>query len=73
MEFEVNGELNWEKMKEYIQHHTEAIALGAREDLLLILDIMEEVSEEVMLDKFDHILIFRGGLNLFRIKTGSLK
>jgi hypothetical protein len=71
MEIEViNSELKWNELRTFVRSHHEAIALSAREDLLMILNVMELVATELMLDKFDQIQIYRGGLDVLRISTG---
>lgn len=55
----------------YVQSHPEAVAISAREDLVLVLNILKELEEELVLNKFDQIQVYRGGLDLFRIVNKS--
>lgn len=57
----------------YVQNHPEAVAISAREDLVLVLNILKELEEELVLNKFDQIQVYRGGLDLFRIVNKSAK
>ena len=71
MEYDTKGDLIWDSLKEFVGSHPEAIAISMREDLLVILGIMQEVADELNLEYIDQIRIYRGGLNIFRIVTGS--
>lgn len=69
-----SGTLDWVKISDYVKHNTEAIALSVRDDLLLILDAMKEVSNRsVLFDEMDCIQINSNGMPLFRISTGNRK
>jgi hypothetical protein len=71
-----NGDLatlDFGRIKEMVNQHTEAIALSAREDLSLLLAMMDQVNEWLMLDKFDTIQVYRGGLDLLSISIPGNK
>lgn len=62
-----NGRLEWDVIKTEVDKHSELIALGARNDLTHICNVLQEVEEVMHLDQFDNIQIYRSGLDLLRI------
>jgi len=65
--------LDFQAIKDFVTSHPEAIALSVRDDLILILQVMQQVKDELLLDKFDCIQIYRGGLDILRITITSNK
>lgn len=64
---EPTGLDNYEHLKKFVREHPEFISLSLRDDLLLTLQVLKEIHEELQLDKFDGIQIYRGGLDVLLI------
>jgi len=60
--------LDFAQILKSIDNDPEAIALCVYKDLRLILGDIQEVAEELCLDKFDSIQFYRNGLNVLRIQ-----
>lgn len=43
------------------------LAVSIREDVLLVLDMLEEMKNELLLERMDMIQLYRGGLDVLRI------
>lgn len=56
IQVEEGQKIIWDKIKNQVEERPEAIALSARDDLLSIVSLMAEVSDDFLLEKFDHIL-----------------
>jgi hypothetical protein len=63
--------LDFVSIEKCIKEHPEAIALHVREDLLLLLSVMA-VKEELLLDKFDKVRIYRGDNNRWYLLLTSI-
>ena len=55
-------------IQQCLKSHPEFIALYAREDLLLIVNLLKSVNAELYIDKFDGVVIYKGGLDLLTIR-----
>lgn len=67
--------LDLKAIRARVEQDVDFVAINIREDLLLVLEIIEEMKVELMLDKMDAIQIYRGGLDVLKIvikgnKTG---
>ena len=73
--YEVDSAIKWEELALWIESNPELIAIGARDDLRLITRVLKDVYNELHLEQFDSIQIYRGGVDLLRIvnKTRSPK
>lgn len=63
--------LDFDAAIDFVKQHPELIALSAREDLVQVLGILQQVQEEMSLDQFDGVQIYRGGLDLLLIENTS--
>jgi len=61
--------LDIEKILDQVRNEPEFIAVSAKNDLVLILEVLKEVKEELLLEKMDSIQIYRGGVDLLLIKN----
>jgi hypothetical protein len=52
-----------------VNNDPEYVAVSARNDLVLVLEVLNDVKEELLLDKMDSIQIYRGGVDLLLIKN----
>lgn len=64
---EVEGSWNYDELETWIRSHTEFISLIVRDDLLLTFRVLREIHEELQLEKFDCVQIYRGGLDVLHI------
>jgi len=63
------GISEYEKILLFIENNSEIIALGAVDDLKLILNVLKNLHDEYHFNQFDGIQIYRNGVCLFVIKT----
>lgn len=66
-------QLDLEKVRALVITHHEIIAINAREDLDMVLEVLLELQDELCLNHYDCIQIYRGGLYLLRIINTSRK
>lgn len=66
---DVEGNIDWDRVKQAVTSHPELIALSAVEDVCLTLDCLKELSGPLYLESFDGIQIHRGGIDLLLIKN----
>lgn len=64
---EETEELDFIAIADKIQTDPELIALGAREDVAQVLHVLNKMKDELHLQQFDSIQIYRGGVDLLRI------
>ena len=56
------AELDFKQLKLRVSQDVEMIAISAREDVCLTLDVLAELAKELNLHLFDRILIYRSGI-----------
>ena len=61
--------LDFKAFIDKVNKDPEFVAVSARNDLILILDVLNEVKDELLLEKMDSIQIYRGGVDLLAIKN----
>ena len=54
-----------------VETNPELISLSARDDVKLVLENLAQVSSTLSLEQFDSIQIYRGGVDLLRIRNKS--
>ena len=61
----------YEDLRRNLQSNTEMIAIGARDDVDVMLTVLSLVHDELSLSQFDYIQIYLGGVDLLRIVNKS--
>ena len=69
--FEANEVYDYSKVEQFIETNVNLISLDARDDLQMIIQSLKKVHDELHLDNFDCIQIFRCGIDLLRITNKS--
>jgi len=64
-----DGHVDYDNLIRDVETQPEMIAVGARDDLKLLFKVLKEVHETLALDQFDSINVYRGGVDLVRIKN----
>lgn len=64
---DINEAMNW------VMDSPDLLATKTRDEVRLVLDIMRDLEKEWLLDKYESIVISRGGLNIFRLINASAK
>ncbi len=56
--------LNWDVVRQGIQSDVELLAFSGIEDLLAFIEVIEPYAKEINLHLMDHLIIYRGGIDL---------
>lgn len=60
--------LDYDYLEKYVEKCPELIALNAVSDITLVLQVLKEIHDIMHIDQFDCVQIYRGGVDLIRIR-----
>lgn len=58
---------NWESILVNVNYDEELVAINAVNDINILLGILKEIQDDLHLQQFDSIQIYRGGVNIVRV------